>query len=77
MLFCHLWNRKRRRVISESTSESRGVTQLWDGCDRGTEKGTRAEHPPGGWNISEKLKEKELFLQEREVSNVQSYLKGK
>lgn len=71
-----MWNRKRRGVISETTSESPGVSLLRDGCGRGTEKGTRAEHPPGRWNVSKKLKEK-VFLQEGVVSNVQSYLKGK
>lgn len=50
---------------------------LRDGCDRGTEKGTRAEHPPGRRNMSKKLQEKELFLQEGVVRNVQGYLKGK
>lgn len=39
-------------------SESPGVPLLRDGCDRGTAKGTRAEHPPGRRNISKKLQEK-------------------
>lgn len=39
-------------------SESPGVSLLRDGCDRGTAKGTRAEHPPGRRNMSKKLQEK-------------------